>query len=146
MTIVIGTHAGIWADRRISMDDGRNATALCKLASNAAIVAGFAGDYEAILAALETVQGGEDDPKKLALLNCEGIIVKAGRLYEIDAGRAFLRPKHTKALATGTGWVEALAFLSGRASYEHSDIKAAIRYTSRVRTDCGNGFDSLCAI
>lgn len=146
MTVIIGTRAGVWADRRISMDDGRNATAMCKLAGNQALVAGFAGDYEAILAALEAVQGGEDDPKKLALLNCEGVIVKAGRLYEIDAGRAFLRPKHTKALATGTGWVEALAFLSGRASYEHSDIKAAIRYVSRVRTDVGDGCDALCSV
>lgn len=146
MTVLVATLAGLWSDRKITSDEGQSFTPLTKIASNDLLVAGFAGDFANILSALDAVRNGEADPKKLATFDCDGLIVKDGRLWEIDASRAWLRPKKTTVLTTGTGWSEALAFLYGRGKAKDKDVRAALRYVERARTDCGQGVDHLPAV
>lgn len=141
MTLIVATPKGLWADRKISSDTGEKCRPTCKLAGNHALVAGFAGDYDAILKAIEAVEAGQVSPKVLADCGADALIVKSGRIWEIDAGRARLAPARTKVLATGTGYAEALAFIAGRGAPTDRNIEAAFKYVFRVRDDCGKGID-----
>lgn len=145
MTLILSVPWGVYSDRRITSSDGTKCENIRKSASNSALVAGFAGDFNKILNAIEAVKQGESDPKVLARLNVDGIIVKSGRMILIDAGKIWVKRKSCHFYATGTGWAEAMAFLSGQIypSKKVTDkhIQATFRYVFRVRADCGGGVD-----
>jgi hypothetical protein len=158
MTLILATPDGLWGDRMISDSGGEKCPPLKKITSGEAFVAGFAGDFQAIIKALELVNSGETDPKIIAKVcagdvdnTVEGLIVKDGRMLVLDCRKVWKRPKSELFWAVGTGASTALAFLSGRLSSKpkgkltEADVKATFRYTGSVRSDCGKAFDFLSA-
>ena len=149
MTLIIGTPLGVWADFKITSNSGEACDPLKKVVANDVLVAGFAGDFQVILKAIQEVESGTEDPKVIAKvadtsgkepIYIEGIVVKQNRIYVLDCGKAWLKPKACAMWAMGTGGTTALAFLSGvakvRRKVTDSDISAAFSYTSKARDDC----------
>jgi hypothetical protein len=149
MTLILATNHGIFSDRKITADTGETCDPMKKFASNDVIVAAFAGDVETILKAMDMVKEGIEDPREIAKIDVEGLVVKNGRIYVLDLKKAWLKPKRCAYWAMGTGGTVAMAFLSGRTSrtgkLTEKDIKDAFKYTSRARTDCGPKADFLQA-
>lgn len=156
MTLILATPNGIYGDRVISDSGGERCDNLKKVVSNQTLVAGFAGDFQAIIKAIDLVTLGEEDPKVIARVcagdvdnSVEGIVVKDGRILVLDCKRVWKRPKSTSFWAVGTGASTALSFLSGRLSAKpkakltEQDIAAAFRFTAKMRTDCGSRYDFL---
>lgn len=156
MTLILGTPYGIYGDRMINDSGGERCDPLKKVVSNEALVAGFAGDFQAIVKAIELVESGEADPKIIAKVcagdvdnSVEGIVVKEGRILVLDCKRVWKRPKRESFWAVGTGASTALAFLSGRLSAKpkakltEQDIAAAFKFTAKARTDCSATYDFL---
>lgn len=154
MTLVLATHDKIWADNRITSDSGEKCDPIKKVCSNHALIAGFAGDFQAILKAIALVESGEEDPKVIAKVcagdpdnSVEGIIVKDGRILVLDCKKVWKRPRKDAFYACGTGASTALAYLSGRlsckarAKLSDADIKATFAYVGKVRSDCSKSFD-----
>lgn len=145
MTLILSVPWGIYSDKKVSAADGTRCDNIRKAASNDYLVAGFAGDFNKILRALEAVKQGESDPKQLAKLGVDGMVVQTGRMLLIDSGKIWTKRKTCHFYATGTGWAEAMAFLSGlvypgkKVTDKH--IQATFRYVFRCRTDCGGGVD-----
>jgi hypothetical protein len=107
---------------------------------NAALVAGFCGENGACARAAKAVQAGESDPAVIALL-CDGLVVKNGVVYELFGRMAERLPAREGFATHGSGHSEAAAFLRGRGAWADADIRAALRYVSKVRGDCGDGVD-----
>jgi hypothetical protein len=147
MTLIIGTTFGVFGDRKISSSIGTKCDPIRKICANDILVAGWAGDYYKILKAVEAVESGESDPKILAKIGADGILVRNGRMIIIDAGHVKTRPKRDKFYCTGSGWQEGMAHLSGQiaAGKKVTDktVKATMRYVARVRDDCGCGVDFI---
>jgi hypothetical protein len=154
MTLVLATADKIFADRCITSDSGEKCDTLRKVVANTEIIAGFAGDFQAILKAIALVESGESDPKLIAKVcagdvdnSVEGIIVKDGRILLLDCKRVWKRPKNTAFYCAGTGASTAIAYLSGRLSVKpkskltDADIAATFRFVGSVRTDCSKKFD-----
>lgn len=143
MTLIIATPDSLYGDRRITADTGESCEPIKKIIGNEGCVAGFAGGIELILSAMKEVELGVDSPKILAKSGVEGLVVKQGRIYLLDLGKSWVRPKRISFYAVGTGASVAMAFLSGRGKIRHQDIRDCYRYVSRVRDDCGSKFDYL---
>lgn len=147
MTLILGISHGIYGDRKVTSDDGSRCEPLVKVAKNDFLVAGFAGDFNEILKALDAVREGESDPRELARIDIDGIVIKDGRIFLIDGGKAWLKRKGCGFIATGTGHAEATSYLSGVTSITKKvtdkSIRAAFRFVARVRDDCGRGIDYL---
>lgn len=152
MTLILSTPWGIYGDRKITADTGERCDPIRKIAGNEEIVAGFAGHFPTILKAIEQVKNGEVTPKVLAKCEDEGILIEGllirnGRTYFLDTGRAWVRPKREVFYACGTGATPALAYLSGickaKKKFTDADIKSTFRYVAKVRDDCGPTFDFL---
>jgi hypothetical protein len=157
VTLILAVQGlGLYGDRVISDSGGERCSPIRKIVSNQALVAGFAGDFQAIIKAIELVSSGEEDPKVIAKVcagdvdnTVEGIIVKEGRILVLDCRKVWKRPKSESFWAVGTGATTALSFLSGRLSVKskskltESDIAAAYKFTARMRTDCGSKYDFL---
>lgn len=156
MTLILGTTYGIYGDRKITDSGGEACPPLRKVVSNDVLVAGFAGDFQAIIKAIDLVSSGETDPKIIAKVcagdadnTVEGLILKEGRIIVLDCRKAWKRPKKEPFWAVGTGSSTALAYLSGRLSARYraklteDDIAATFKYVSRVRTDCGSKYDFI---
>ena|SRR5690349_188018 len=156
MTLIIGTPLGVWGDRKITSNSGEVCDPLKKVVANDVLVAGFAGDFFVILKAIQEVESGTEDPKLLAKvadtsgkepIYIEGIVVKQGRIYILDSGKSWVRPKGTAYYGMGTGGTTAMAFLSGiakvRRKVTDDDISAAFHYVSKCRDDCSSTHDYL---
>lgn len=148
MTLVLAIpNLGLFADRKVSSADGQKCEDLVKVASNDFLSAGFAGDFHHILSALEAVKEGEDDPEMLARINIDGLIMKNGRMILIDSGRTWLRRKSCLFYATGTGYAEAMAYLSGLTAKNKKItlpmVRATFSYVAKVRDDCNKKFDFI---
>lgn len=142
MTLLIGTNRGIWADRRVTdCSTGQRFDAIRKLASNKALVAGFAGELNRIMDAIELVRAGETDVEAIAACKVDGIILmrESQRLYTLDVERALLCTEPF--VCAGSGWLEAKCFLAGRGDYHPRAVRAAHAYVAKVRIDCGDGVD-----
>jgi hypothetical protein len=126
---------------------GERCDPLVKVCCNHVLLAGFAGDFETILEGIRLVEGGETDPRIIAKIGVEGLIVKDGRILLLDSKRVWKRPKRVAFYATGSGSSTALAFLSGRLSKKpgskltEDDITATFKFVAKARTDCGSKFD-----
>lgn len=148
MTLILAVSGlGIFGDRKISCADGSKCEDLVKVASNDALCAGFAGDFGPVIKAIEAVQEGEDDPAMLARINVDGLVMKNGRILLIDSGKVWTRRKSCIFYATGTGYAEALAYLSGLThktkKVTPQAIKQTFTYVSKVRDDCSKKFDMV---
>jgi hypothetical protein len=150
MTLILAVSGlGIFGDRKISCADGSKCEDLVKVASNDALCAGFAGDFGPVIKAIEAVKEGEDDAAMLARINVDGLVMKNGRILLIDSGKVWTRRKSTVFYATGTGYAEALAYLSGLTNktkkITEQSVKQTFRYVSKVRDDCSAKYDFIPA-
>jgi ATP-dependent protease HslVU (ClpYQ) peptidase subunit len=155
LTLILATPHGIWADRRITdYGSGETCDPVKKLVSNDVLVAGFSGNLGTILAAIDMVKDGCENPKELALvsvdkIDVEGLVVKNNRIYTLDLKKAWIRPKRCAYYAMGSGGSVAMAFLAGRTSrtgkIKDKDIKDAFKYCSKARIDCGSSIDFIPA-
>lgn len=152
MTLILALPNRLYSDRKISdVAGGEVCTPIQKSTFNDKIVAGFAGDFEKILALLKQVEEGETDPKQLALSKQDGLVIRNGRIYLLDAGYAWLKPKRCRYFATGSGGSCAMHFLTGRLSAKrgskitHEDVMATFRYVAKSRSDCGDGVNWIDA-
>lgn len=142
MTCIVGTREGLWSDRKISCSSGQACDPLRKLAVGEGYIAGFAGAYEGILAALQAVrEGAHLDELAKVCKTVEGLALCRGKLYVIESGQALRRTQSV--YAVGSGGATALAFLAGRGRHRPIDIRAAHRHVARVRDDCGRGVTYL---
>lgn len=142
MTIIVATRAGIWADRRISggssvFRPGR------KLARNASLIAAFCGETSACAKAMRAVKGGNEDPHSLAEMADGLVLTEDGVLWELWNKLAERTPSREAFAVQGSGHAEAQAFLSGAGAADADTVRRAIRYVSKVRSDCGDGIDGM---
>lgn len=113
-----------------------------KLAANELLVAGFSGDTTSVRKALDGVRRGEDlDELAKSAKGAPGLAVKAGRLYYLEDGLVWPKPKSCRHYAVGSGASQALAWLAGRAEVSDETIRLAHKYVAKVRDDCGRGVD-----
>lgn len=150
MTLILAVAGlGLYGDKKIVSSDGVKCEDIVKIAKNDHLAAGFAGDFHKILRAVEAVDQGEDDPNMLAQMGVDGMIMKDGRMLLIDSGKIWLRRKTCPFYATGTGYAEAMAYLSGLTHKTKKvtprAVKQAYSYTAKVRDDCGKRFDFIPA-
>lgn len=149
MTLILAVPWGIFSDRKITADSGEVCDPMKKFASNDAIVAAFAGDVETIIKAMDMVKEGVEDPREIAKIDVEGLVVKNNRIYVLDLKKAWLKPKRCAFWSMGTGGTTAMAFLAGRSSrtgkLTEKDIRDAFKFTAKCRDDCGKGVDFLQA-
>ncbi len=140
VTLLIATRDGVWGDRRVSGGSTRFRPAT-KVGRGPGVVAGFCGSASACTKALRAVRSGEIDPHALAE-RCDGLLVTDdGVIWELWDKLAERTPKREAYAVHGSGHGEAQAFLSGAAGCDPAAIRRAFRYVSRVRTDCGDGYD-----
>jgi hypothetical protein len=145
VTLIIATPAGVWADRKITSDDGARHDPACKVAANLAIVVGFSGDCSAWRRAFDAVRGGEEDVASVATAckGAHGLVVRRGRLWLLEDGLVWpvrLR-RGRRHYAVGSGAEQALAWLAGHGANDPEAIRSAHRYVASVRDDCGCGVD-----
>lgn len=142
MTCLVATREGVWADRRVSNGASVYRPAR-KVVRGAGVVAAFAGDSAACVKAMRAVASGETDPHVLAELS-EGLLVTdEGVIWELWGKLAERTPNREAFACGGSGCAEAQAFLSGAGACDPHTVRRALRYVSRVRSDCGNGVDGL---
>jgi hypothetical protein len=145
MTCLIATREGVWADRRVS--DGpcvyRPAR---KVVRGVGLVAAFCGDGSACTKAARAVHQGETDPDVLAELTDGLIVTDEGVIWTLWSKLAERAPRRDAFACHGSGFAEAQAFLSGAGACDPETVRKAIRYVSRVRSDCGDGSDGLFAV
>lgn len=144
MTCLIATREGVWADRRVS-----NGTSVFrpgrKVVRGTGLVAAFCGDSGACVKAARAVARGEVDPHALAEI-CDGLLVTdEAVIWELWGKLAERTPRREAFACHGSGFAEAQAFLSGARACDPDTVRRALRYVSRVRSDCGNGADGLFA-
>jgi hypothetical protein len=113
-----------------------------KIVRGCGLVAGFCGDDSACVKAFAAVRAGETDVHALAALS-DGVAVNERGRWEFWDGVASRVPARVPIAAQGTGCGVAAAFLAGAGAYDDAAIRRALRYVSRVRTDCGDGVDAL---
>jgi len=142
MTCIVATRDGIWADRRVTSANGTVWRPDRKVARNEALVAGFCGNTGPCDRAMRAVRGGETDPHELAKV-CDGIVVDARGIWELDSGAAKRVPRRFPYAVAGSGHAEAAAFLAGSGALSEATVRKALRYVARVRYDCGDGIDGL---
>lgn len=142
MTCIVATAEGVWADRRVTGSDGALYRPSRKVVCGADLVAAFCGSDAKCTRAMRAVRAGEDEPEVLATIS-DGVIVTARGRFELTGGIATRVPARIPVVVHGSGYAEAQAFLYGAGRFDHETISAALRYTSRVRTDCGDGIDAL---
>ena len=144
MTCIVATARGIWADRRVTGSDGAlyRPTRKVVRSPDGALVAAFCGADADCAKAQAAVRQGETDVHALAALS-DGVAVTARGKYELGGGVAARVPARVPLAVGGSGYAEAQAFLYGRGRYTDATIRAALRYVSTVRTDCGDGVDAL---
>lgn len=141
MTVLIATFEGVWADRRVTNGPHIYRPGK-KLVRGDGLVAGFCGDDAKCTRAMRAVRAGETDPEALAAL-CDGLVVTERGRWEMWNGLAVRAPKRLAFLTHGSGYVEAQAFLSGASACDAETVRRALRYVSRVRSDCGDGADAM---
>lgn len=142
MTCLVATREGVWADRRVSggttlFRPGR------KVVRGAGIVAAFCGDSAPCVKAARAVHAGESDPHVLAEISDGLIVTDEGVIWELWGKLAERTPRREAFACNGSGFAEAQAFLSGAGACDPDTVRRALRYVSRVRSDCGNGVDGL---
>lgn len=142
MTLIVATSEGIWADRRVTGEGGALFRPARKVARNGECVAAFCGSDADCTKAMVAVRTGESDPVALAALS-DGVVVTERGRFELCGGLAVRVPARIPLAINGSGYAEAQAFLYGAGRFDGETIRAAFRYTSRVRTDCGDGVDCL---
>lgn len=140
MTVIVATFDAVWADRRVTGSDGALFRPTRKVCKGDGIVAAFCGSDAACTRAGAAVRAGETDPHALAAIS-DGVVVTERGRYELGGGVAVRVPARVPLAVGGSGYAEAHAFLSGAGRYDDATIRAALRYVSRVRTDCGDGVD-----
>jgi hypothetical protein len=147
LTCIVATSEGIWADRRVTGGSTRYRPTRKVVRGrgedgDAPIVAAFCGDDADCSKAMAAVRGGETNPQALAALS-DGVVVTSRGRYELSGGVAVRVPKRVPLAVGGSGYAEAQAYLYGAKRYDDQTIRAALRYVSTVRTDCGDGVDAL---
>jgi len=134
----------VWADRRVTGSDGALYRPQRKVVRtpDGDCVAAFCGCDAGCSRALAAVRGGESDPAALALLS-DGVVVTERGRFELTGGVATRVPARVPVVVHGSGYAEAQAFLYGAGRFDGDTIRAALRYVSGVRYDCGDGVDAL---
>lgn len=142
MTALVGTFEGVWADRRVTGDNGSVFLPSRKVVRGDGLVAAFCGNSGACVRAMRAVRDGETDVQALAAL-CDGIVVSERTRWSLGDGMAIHVPSRVPFVTDGSGHAETAAFLSGAAACDSATIRRAFRYVARVRSDCGDGVDEL---
>jgi hypothetical protein len=142
VTCIIASPRGIWADRIITSSEGDRCDSICKVIANPWFVVGFAGPLEAILAGLDLAASEESlDDLALATTKVTGLAVRRNRLFVLELGKVWPKPRNCAFWAVGTGGEAAMAFLAGRGKTRPGDIMAAHKFVAAIRDDCGRGVD-----
>lgn len=141
MTVLVATSEGVWADRRVT-GGAQRFRPTRKVVRGEDCVAAFAGSDAQCSKAMAAVRGGETDPSALAAL-ADGVLVNDAGRWELWGGVASRVPARVPIAVGGSGHAEVSAYLSGAGAYDDATIRRALRYVSRVRTDCGDGVDCL---
>ncbi len=105
-------------------------------------MAAFCGSGAHCTRAQLAVRRGATDVHEIAALS-DGVVVNERGRWELAEGVAVRVPARVPIAVGGSGYAEAQAFLYGCGRYDNATIRAALRYVSRVRTDCGDGVDFL---
>jgi len=106
------------------------------------IVAAFCGSDVGCVRAIAAVRRGLTDMAELAAIS-DGVAVTDRGRWELTGGAAVRVPARVPIAVHGSGYAEVQAFLYGAGRYDDATIRAALRYVSRVRTDCGDGVDAV---
>ncbi len=141
MTVLVATHTGMWADRRVTSSGGTVWRPDRKLGRADGLVAGFCGSYGACEKGLRAVKAGETDPDALAAL-CDGLVLTHKGLWELSSV-AIRIPRRVAYTTHGSGHAEAAAYLAGAGSVDDATVRRALKYVSKCRWDCGDGIDHL---
>lgn len=140
MTILVGTHTQLWADRRVTSQDGTVWRPDRKLTRADGIVAGFCGSSSSCEKAIRAVRAGERDPDALAAI-CSGLVVTHSGLWELS-GIAVRVPRRIAYQTHGSGHAEAAAYIAGAGAVDDATIRRALKYVASCRWDCGDGIDT----
>lgn len=142
MTCIVATREGVWADRRVSNGSCVYRPAR-KVVRGSGLVAAFCGDGAACMKAARIVAQGETDPHALAEISDGLLVTDEGVIWTLWSKLAERAPRRDAFACHGSGFAEAQAFLSGAGSCDPETVRRALRYVSRVRSDCGDGSDGL---
>lgn len=131
------------ADRRITSDDGTTGS-LVKIAKSKYLIAAASGNAVSTLDVRRAVRKGALTPDDLIehvdKASYALVLLPSGAIHRIEAGRVW--PAEKSPAAIGSGGDLALGYLMGLGrSGELVDIRAAFKFVSSRRSDCGGGVD-----
>lgn len=149
MTCILSTPRLIAADRRIKDDSGERSR-MVKVVQNRHIIAAVAGLAADALAVKRAVQAGASTAADLAEIvggdSYALVLEPSGRRWRVEGWEVW--PVHATAPeAIGSGADAALGYLAGHAARTGRKAvppklaRAAVRFASKRRDDCGDGVD-----
>lgn len=144
MTCLVATSKFIAADRRVTDDAGGLWPNQRKVFSNGTLVAGYCGLARVGAELEKVVRAGLEDPRKLIdmLGDHSGAIVlmrDGASMWWVGSGESTLvrAPVYT----AGSGGDLARGYLGAKGKLDAMSVRAAFRFVSLCRTDCGGGCD-----
>lgn len=146
MSIVLATASIMAADCRVSDESGARCLPQVKISRNKYLIAGGVGMLTATLAIREAILRGARTPDELCEHldeASEALCLYKGRIYLIDPTHAAWTRK--TAYAVGSGADAALGYLAGARTHSLASCRAAVRFASTRRADCGDGVRVLQA-
>jgi len=143
VTCLVATSKFIAADRRVTDSEGGLWPNQRKVFSNRTLVAAYCGLARVGADLEKSVREGLEDPRKLIDMMSDHsgaiVLMRAGPLWWVGCGESTLvrAPVYT----AGSGGDLARGYLGAKGKHDAMSVRAAIRFASLCRTDCGGGCD-----
>ena len=146
MSVIVATSQYMVGDRRLSIDTGERLQPHTKIFKNKYLIAGGSGYFQSIVSLKQAMRSGCSDPEELIEYvdnGSEYIVLSQHTGYLYTVNDKYVIKCSKKILGTGSGAECALAFMAGKGSTSLDCAKKALRYTFKVRMDCGDGVRTI---